>query len=802
MSSSDSDRNNNISTSNNNNNCDEVEYFPRRKRAPYLHDISDFGIHTHRTPTPLLRYHDDDLLDDNNNMMSTSAGGTLTSSSSLSLIRSSPTKLEGGGSGGGLRRKSSFARVFSTLRMSITENENDNDDDNGDVSNNNNNGNFAAREAMMSSSGPDDGGGGRQQQQHLFEESSESNLNSILPTRFRRGSSADFMVGSRGGGGRDRLLSSTNTSGKIPRWALYDPATIVIKDGMPISMGTLLHHYSLLNNNNNQSHLSSSQAPYLITPTWRLKERMKTVGVCLILALNIGTDPPDLNKPTPCAKLQCWLDPTSISRAKAKERIGERLEQQYAKWQQRSKLKYRRALDPTVDTVRELCYRMRDTAKNERVLFHYNGHGVPKPTANGEIWLFDKHHTNYIPLSVTDLRRWIGKPSILVLDCSGAGVLMPFLTSTLNSVGDDGGQGGWNVHGSTTAAVGIGNTGGLPLYHNQTSSGMDNSEPSDSVSGAHYLRAIRDTIVLCPTAQGEWLPLNPEFPADIFTSCLTTPIPMALRWFVYQNPFSTKGLNPETITDAIPGKLADRKTPLGELNWIFTAITDTIAWNVLPSPLFQRLFRQDLLVASMFRNFLLANRILRCLNCTPSSHPELPSTHTHPLWLAWDHAVETCLNQLMNDGLLRKSSIVVPTEDATDGSNSSPPKSQNAVSSDSVPPAAATTTVTPITSNIMAPFFAEQLTAFEIWLEYASQKTRNKLVIKSPPSSVGDTPLPFLQNGGDANRASHELDPPQQLPIVLQVLLSQAHRVRALCLLKRFLGEWILLLSLRHVFRI
>lgn len=32
----------------------------------------------------------------------------------------------------------------------------------------------------------------------------------------------------------------------------------------------------------------------------------------------------------------------------------------------------------------------------------------------------------------------------------------------------------------------------------------------------------------------------------------------------------------------IPGTLNDRRTMLGELNWVFTAITDTIAWNVLP----------------------------------------------------------------------------------------------------------------------------------------------------------------------------------------------------------------------------
>ena len=62
--------------------------------------------------------------------------------------------------------------------------------------------------------------------------------------------------------------------------------------------------------------------------------------------------------------------------------------------------------------------------------------------------------------------------------------------------------------------------------------------------------------------------------------------------------------------------------------------------------LFQELFRQDLLVASLFRNFLLAERIMRSYNCTPLSQPQLPPTYHHPLWDSWDMALDHCLSQL------------------------------------------------------------------------------------------------------------------------------------------------------------
>lgn len=55
---------------------------------------------------------------------------------------------------------------------------------------------------------------------------------------------------------------------------------------------------------------------------------------------------------------------------------------------------------------------------------------------------------------------------------------------------------------------------------------------------------------------------------------------------MYSLRFCTRSLLHESLDhsliDKIPGRQNDRRTLLGELNWIFTAVTDTIAWNVLP----------------------------------------------------------------------------------------------------------------------------------------------------------------------------------------------------------------------------
>ncbi|KAL3477747.1 raptor N-terminal caspase like domain-containing protein [Aspergillus californicus] len=420
---------------------------------------------------------------------------------------------------------------------------------------------------------------------------------------------------------------------------------------------------------------------------WRMKDRLKTVSAALAICLNIGVDPPDVVKTNPTAKLECWVDPTSTTGGghnKLMEQIGKKLQEQYETLSLRTR--YKQYLDPSVDETKKFCISLRRNAKDERVLFHYNGHGVPLPTQSGEIWVFNKNYTQYIPVSLYDLQHWLAGPSLFVFDVSHAGNIVQ------------------NFHTFVEK-------------HEKESSEQRKLDPNAIVQN------YGDCIILAACQKNESLPTNPDLPADLFTCCLTTPIEIALRFFVLQNPLQSN----VSIDDfRVPGRLQDRRSPLGELNWIFTAITDTIAWKTLPRTLFKKLFRQDLMVAALFRNFLLGERIMRTYKCTPISTPELPETHNHSLWKSWDLAVEMVLAQLP---------ALIDHEEG---------RRQYEYQHST--------------------FFAEQLTAFEVYL------------------SSGPT----------------ENSPPDQLPIVLQVLLSQAHRLRALILLSKFLdlGPWAVHLAL------
>uniref|UniRef100_A0A673ZVD4 Regulatory associated protein of MTOR complex 1 n=1 Tax=Salmo trutta TaxID=8032 RepID=A0A673ZVD4_SALTR len=254
-------------------------------------------------------------------------------------------------------------------------------------------------------------------------------------------------------------------------------------------------------------HSEKIEGSKALAQSWRMKDRMKTVSVALVLCLNVGVDPPDVVKTSPCARLECWIDPLSMSPQKALETIGANLQKQYENWQPRAR--YKQSLDPTVDEVKKLCTSLRRNAKEERVLFHYNGHGVPRPTVNGEIWVFNKNYTQYIPLSVYDLQTWMGSPSIFVYDCSNAGIIVKsFKQFALQREQE-----------LEVAAI----------------------NPNHPLAQMPLPPSMKNCIQLAACEASELLPMNPDLPADLFTSCLTTPIKIAL-----QNSFDIK-LDPWSV---------------------------------------------------------------------------------------------------------------------------------------------------------------------------------------------------------------------------------------------------------------
>ena len=65
----------------------------------------------------------------------------------------------------------------------------------------------------------------------------------------------------------------------------------------------------------------ATQLPFE-TSWWKPLEKKKTVYVALVMCLHVGVDPPDIIRPSPCARMQCWQNPLQIAQQKPAEVIG------------------------------------------------------------------------------------------------------------------------------------------------------------------------------------------------------------------------------------------------------------------------------------------------------------------------------------------------------------------------------------------------------------------------------------------------------------------------------------------------
>lgn len=221
-------------------------------------------------------------------------------------------------------------------------------------------------------------------------------------------------------------------------------------------------------------------------------------------------------------------------------------------------------LDPDDEAVKKLSISLRRNAKDERVLFHYNGHGVPKPTNNGEIWVFNKVHaclplrpnltfyqnyTQYIPLSLYELQSWIGVPSIFVFDCSAAGMIVHWFNKFSEQRDQE--ELVHITHLLQFASYSYFRKQLELLVHllqwplmykvrvlrvlNPFSDSVDLNnaelqEPLEAPPPPLSIEKSKDYILLAACGVHEILPSSADLPADLFTACLTTPITIAFKW--------------------------------------------------------------------------------------------------------------------------------------------------------------------------------------------------------------------------------------------------------------------------------
>ncbi|KAE9385079.1 hypothetical protein BT96DRAFT_1007395 [Gymnopus androsaceus JB14] len=123
--------------------------------------------------------------------------------------------------------------------------------------------------------------------------------------------------------------------------------------------------------------------------------------------------------------------------------------------------------------------------------------------------------------------------------------------------------------------------------------------------------------------------------------------------------------------------------------WSISAVSNTIAWTTFTPEMFARLYCSDLLIVSLFQNFLLAEHLMKGYNCTPHTAPPLPTTNTYLLWATWDLALDACIKQLPE--MLASNKIQ---------------QQQQNFDIQKVPPY----------QYVPSRFFADQLTAFKVWI--------------------------------------------------------------------------------------
>ena len=257
---------------------------------------------------------------------------------------------------------------------------------------------------------------------------------------------------------------------------------------------------------------------------------LKTGQMILCCCLNIGTDPRGFTKPRNTSTTYSWVN----TKDRQKREVGVDITMAIAANLQRycgNTTTTDSLCDPTPETIKKACSAASASVSKDRVLYYYNGHGVPAPTMNHECWYFDENITAYVPMSIGEVFNSLGERAVYVFDCPNSERLFK-----------------WFVH------------------------------RNDILRKQNKRRA--EYIVFSGYGEFDEPQTNPNFPVDVFTACLTTPLSIALLDHFHSNTTNTK--LPEEFLRTFPIEGNEHSTVVNDLYAIMTSITETIAWNDLP----------------------------------------------------------------------------------------------------------------------------------------------------------------------------------------------------------------------------
>lgn len=172
-----------------------------------------------------------------------------------------------------------------------------------------------------------------------------------------------------------------------------------------------------------------------------------------------------------------------------------------------------------------------------------------------------------------------------------------------------------------------------------------------SVAELHPAFYAQRQIHFAACAAQETIPRVAGMPDDLFTSCLLTPLRIALLFHNLETFPFTRSIAAVQVqrSSAYMAELWDVMSPeLKERLWAeLRVILHTIAWQSLSGHEYQSLVGQSCdVVSNLASGFLLSQRVMPAYRAHPESIPPMPISRNHTLWNHWDLILDNFFEQL------------------------------------------------------------------------------------------------------------------------------------------------------------